>query len=146
MSPSPETSLRYPIGWFLGALLVLILFAVIAYTSYNVASNTTTYDQEQAQKRYALLAKQRADDQKALTALGWVDQGKGIITIPVDEAMTRELDDLKAKPVQAGQEIPGAMPPAPATPAATPATNAPAAQPAAATNAPAATPATSPAH
>ena len=68
----------------------------------------------------------------------WVDQDKGLIQIPIDEAMAHELVDLKNVPVAAGAEIPGSTPapaPAPAT------TNAAPAAPTASTNTAPASPA-----
>ena len=113
-TPSPST----PIRWFLGIFAAFAVFAVVGVYSSRMAENTAGYDDEQATERYAKLAKLQADDTKTLTTAGWVDQDKGVVRIPIDEAMTEEVGLLQAKPVQMGIAIPGAVaPPADTIPA-----------------------------
>jgi hypothetical protein len=111
-----------PARWFFGIFAAFAVFAVVGVYSSRMAYNTTGYDDDQATERYAKLAKLQAADTKTLTTAGWVDQDKGVVRIPIDEAMTEEVDTLKAKPVQAGIAIPGAAAPAANT---LPATNTP---------------------
>ena len=134
---SATTSTTQPFRWYISVAVVLLIFAVIAYQSTRVAQDTTTYNQDQAKLRLEKLNKLRATDQKTLTTPDWVDQDKGIVHIPINEAMIQEVALLKAKPVAMGREIPGAVAPAPAN---VPAPNAPSGQ---ASNTPApSTPAT----
>jgi hypothetical protein len=135
MTDLAATSSPIKFRWILGLIAVLLVFVVIAVYSSRVADNTATYDDGQAAERYAKLAKQQADDAKTLTTADWVDQGKGIVRLPIDEAIPQEITALKAKPEQMGAAIPGAAPAAPATNApstnaAAPSTNAPPAAPA----------------
>jgi hypothetical protein len=124
-----------PVRWFLGIFAALAVFALVGIYSSRMAHNTTDYDDDQAKERYAKLAKLQAADQKTLTTADWVDKDKGVVRIPIDEAMAQEVDLLKAKPLQVGIAIPGAVAPpanpapAPAAPAA-PSTNAAPAAPA----------------
>jgi hypothetical protein len=106
-TPSPST----PARWFLGIFAALAVFAVVGIYSSRMAENTASYDDDQAKERYAKLAKLQADDTKTLTTAGWVDQDKGVVRIPIDEAMTEEVGALQAKPVQMGIAIPGATAP-----------------------------------
>lgn len=108
--------------WFFGICAAFAVFAVVGVYSSRMAYNTGSYDDGQAQERYAKLAKLQAADGKTLTTAGWVDQDKGVARIPIDEAMTEEVDVLKAKPVKMGDAIPGA---APTTMNTIPATNTP---------------------
>ena len=134
-------SLRNKIGWLVGTAAAFLIFVIIGTYSARVTHNYTGYDQKRTMDRYATLAKTRDEANKTLTTADWIDQGKQIVRIPIDEAMAEEVDTLKAKPAAIGNEIPGSTPaPAPA-PAAAPSTNAAPAKPAApATSAPAATP------
>jgi len=100
---------------------VLFIFALVAFQSSRIAQDTTGYDDDQAKLRAEKLAKLQAADQKTLTTADWVDKDKGIVRIPINEAMTEEVSVLQAKPVGMGREIRGVM--APAAPAAAPATN-----------------------
>jgi len=134
---STATTTSTPIRWYASVAGVLLIFAVIAFQSSRVAKDTTGYDEDQARLRAEKLAKLQAADEKTLTTADWVDKDKGIVRIPIDEAMTQEVALLQAKPVAAGTEIPGAA--APAAPAPAPA-SAPAATPPASTNAAPTTP------
>jgi len=136
--PDATTTPATPVRWFFGLFAALAVFALVGLYSSQMAHHATDYDDDQAQERYAKLAKLQAADQKTLTTADWIDKDKGVVRIPIDEAMTQEVDLLKAKPVQMGLAIPGAAAPAPApapTPAASGAKTAPAVPtPAAATS------------
>ena len=118
--------------WYLSVAAVLFLFVVVGVYSTRMANNTTGYDDQQAALRKARLDKMQEADRKTLTTADWIDQAKGTVRIPIDEAMPEEVAALKAKPVAIGTAIEGAAP-APAAPGAAPA---PAGTPAASTNAP----------
>jgi hypothetical protein len=70
----------------------------------------------------------REQDSKTLGTADWIDKDKGVVRIPIDEAMAQEVPVLAAKPVTMGVAIPGAMAPA-AAPMAAPAPAAPASTP-----------------
>jgi len=135
-------------GRFLGICAAFAVFAVVGIYSSRMAYHTTGYDDDEAKERYARLAKLQADDRKTLTTADWIDQAKGTVRIPIDEAMTQEVALLKARPVQIGTALPAAAPAAAAPAAGTPAvsskaatTNSSSGSPAA-TNAPSASPST----
>jgi hypothetical protein len=136
MSQETATPPRIKITWLIGTLAAFAIFAIIGGYSSRMTWNYSDYDQQRADQRYQTLAKVRHDEQAQITATEWVDQDKGVVRIPVDQAMAREVDVLKPQPTAMGCEIAGAVPaPAPAT------TNAaPAPAPAPATNSTAATP------
>ncbi len=118
-SPSP-----IKVTWLLGTLAAFALFALIAAYSSRMTWDTSDYDQDRATQRYDTLAKVRHDENILLEPVNpdnkqgpptaeWVDQTKGIIRIPIEEAMAKEVDTLKSKPAAMGQEIPGSAPAAP---------------------------------
>jgi hypothetical protein len=120
---------RLKFGWLLGVALAFVLFAVVATYSARMTSDFPDYNHDRAVARYDTLAKVRqaedkllnpVDDQGKPTAV-WVDQDKGLIQIPIDEAMTHELTDLKSHAPGQGAEIPGAVPAPAAAPAPAPA-------------------------
>jgi hypothetical protein len=121
MSEIAATPSPIKFRWIPGLLAVFLVFVVIAVYSTRVANRTDTYDDEQASERYAKLAKQQADDTATASTAAWVDQGKGIVRLPIDEALPQEIAVLKAKPEQMGAAIPGATPTTPSSiPAAAP--------------------------
>ncbi len=127
LTPPPPIKIR----WFFGIFATFLIFVVIAVYSSQMAQDTSAVS-ERATTRYDNLAKLRAEDEKTLTTADWVDQTKGTVRIPIDEALPQAINTLKSKPAAMGAEIPGSKPaaapaPAPATAAATtnaaPATN-----------------------
>jgi hypothetical protein len=140
-SPAP-----FPYRRLLYTLAGFSVFWLVAWYSISISHYSTTYDDQRATERYATLAKLKATEEKTLTTADWVDQTKGLVRIPIDEAMTKEIPLLQVKPVQMGSAIAGMAPPATpmapmqsqpssATAAKTGPTNAPAAAGGPATNA-----------
>ena len=97
-------------SWIFGILAALLIFVVIASYSSRMASDGTDIDQKRVAERIDILKKQREADEKALSTADWIDQAKGTVRLPIDEALPETITSLKAKPVQAGAEIPGMKP------------------------------------
>ena len=141
---SDETAIqpRLKITWLIGTLAAFALFVGIGAYSSRMTWTYSDYDQQRADARKAtLVAVQKAESAllcPAVDAQGrphaeWVDPVKGIVRIPIEAAMAKEIDTLKAQPVASGAEIPGTAP-APAPTAGAPsagATNAAPANPSA---------------
>jgi hypothetical protein len=106
MSDSAPNPIK--LRWFLWTPLGLALFVVIGFYSVQKSGNYNSYDDQRAAARYEVLKKLRADEQAILTTADWVDQGKKIVRIPIEEAMAEEIDTLKAKPAAMGCLIPAA--------------------------------------
>ncbi len=126
MSDETAPQPRIKIAWLAGTLAVFALFAAIAGYSSRMTWDYADYEQQRVAQRYDTLNKVRHDEQALLSpadAQGhptaeWVDQAKGTVRIPIEEAMAKEIDALKAQPVKAGCEI--VVPaPAPSVPAST---------------------------
>ena len=123
--------------WLIGILAAFAIFMLIAGYSSRMTNDYPDYDQQRAQQRYETLKKVQSAEDALLTprdAQGnptaeWVDQTKGVIRIPIQEAMAREVEALKSQ--QAGVGSPLVAPPPPAT------SVAPASTGGASTNAPA---------
>jgi hypothetical protein len=60
-----------------------------------------SYEDQQRDLRLDRLAKLQKADHEKLTGYGWADKAKGIVHIPIEQAMTLTLADLKAKGVAA---------------------------------------------
>ena len=134
MSDETASQPQIKITWLIGILAAFVLFSAIGNYSARMTRDYSDYDQDRAAQRYGTLKKVQADEAAllypAVDAQGkphaeWIDQDTGVVRIPIEEAMSREIDTLKAQPAAAGCEI--------AAPA--PATNAPAAYAPATTNA-----------
>jgi hypothetical protein len=147
---APHPQLK--ITWLIGLAAALAIFSLIGGYSARMTRNTAGYEQDRAAQRYQNLATVQAAESKQLNPVDdsgkptaiWIDEGKGVISIPIEEAMAKEVDDLKAKTCGPGPEInpaPVAAAPAPA-PAATNAAPVLPVQPAGKPAAPGAKPAT----
>jgi hypothetical protein len=112
-APQPQIK----IAWLIGTLAAFALFALIGAYSARMTQDYTDYDQQRADDRKVTLAKVQHDENALLSTAEWVDQAKGAIRIPIEEAMVKELDTLKGKPAAMGAVIPPPAPPAPAKPA-----------------------------
>ena len=123
---STATSSTFKWHWYASVAVVIFLFVIVGLYSMSMARNTTGYDEEQGRIRAEKLAKMQALDEKTLNTADWIDKDKGVVRIPVNEAMTQEVAMLTGKAPAMGVAIPGTAPAAPA-PAATTAGSTPAA-------------------
>lgn len=62
-------------------------------------------DQERAAVRAKALAELRATEHDALTKAGWIDQGKGIVRLPIDDAMRMVAQDWGQNPSAARSNL-----------------------------------------
>jgi hypothetical protein len=143
---------------FIGGIFVFLLFALLVKVWFAFSTPAENYEDKRAAARVAKRQALDRDNREKLTTYAWVSKEKGVVQIPIGDAMKIVAAELKTKPVQASSvkvEIPypaglQQAPPAPAAPApampaaASPAPSAPAVAtppaPAAATSAPAAAP------
>jgi hypothetical protein len=150
MSDETATQPRIKVKWLFATLAAFAIFLVIGAYSKRMTNDYPSYDSQRALIRYQYLATVQAAenvliypvDAQGKSTAEWVDEKKGTVRIPIDEAMAHEVDDLKARTPAMGNALPSTAPapaPAPApgaAPAAAPAAGAPATPPAT----PAATP------
>jgi hypothetical protein len=124
---------------WIGVVLLFAFFGLLALVVFRAAPRGDTYEQKRAKARVEKLEAAQKQSLAAVTSYGWVDKNKGIVRIPVTEAMkltVAELADKKPaaanpiatpEPVAAPGTSPGASPAAGATaspagsPSATPA-------------------------
>jgi len=118
MTTETSSTPQIKFSWLIGTLAALTIFAVIGAYSSSVANHTTDYDDQRAIDRIETLAKLQKEANDTLTSSDWVDQTKQIVRIPIQEAMTKELDLLRDNTVHQCEAIPGTAP-APAAPAST---------------------------
>jgi hypothetical protein len=118
------TSPAIKIDWIFGLIAAFLVFVVIATYSSRMAKDTADYDAGRRAERLAILKKQRDADTQTLTTADWVDPAKGVVRIPIDEAIPETITVLKDKPVQMGAAIAGTAPAPAASKNNAPSTNA----------------------
>jgi len=81
-------------GTLVGTLVIFLFLAIVLI----VYPNTPTAPVDpQAPTPEQMLTEVRTRDRETLSTYGWVDREKGIVRIPVDEAMERWLAERAAK-------------------------------------------------
>jgi hypothetical protein len=86
--PADRTKLCYAIG-ILGSFLIVaaLVFAMRHYTQ------PPPLGEDRVALRKKALAELRATEAEELNTYGWLDQGKGIVRLPIEEAMKLALRD-----------------------------------------------------
>ncbi len=115
MSTETEIPARIKTSWLIGVGAAFSLFAVIAWYSGQMTRVYPSYDSKRTADRYETLAKLQEEENKTLNGpADWINQDKKIIHVPIEEAMAKEIETLKAQPAQIGSALPVIPPPAPA--------------------------------
>ncbi len=108
---STATRSAWPI--YVGALVMIGVFLVIALLLRGIAPSGATDEVEKAEVRRTNLATLNESDQAEMTAYGWVDREKGIVRVPIEDAMAKEIETLNRQKPRAAYAI-ATPPPAPA--------------------------------
>jgi hypothetical protein len=73
------------------------IFAVILIVAYLPKTPPPLPDGVKTpEQRHAILIEHRAKEAKAATSYAWVDQGKGVVQLPLDRAVELTIQELNA--------------------------------------------------
>jgi hypothetical protein len=102
-------------GAAIGFILAAVLFVVLTVAARFLIT-VPSVDADRSAERVKILAGIRATEEKSLTSLGWVDQSRGIVRLPIDQAIQQAAiawqnpaqarDDLKARAEKAAAPAP----------------------------------------
>jgi hypothetical protein len=98
-NPRSESNLTL---YFVGVLGAFLIVAVLVWAIYRYA-NPAPLGTNRTQERQKNLADMRATD-ATLNQYGWADQGKGIVRLPINDAMKLTIKDYQ-NPEAAKKEI-----------------------------------------
>jgi FtsZ-interacting cell division protein ZipA len=151
---------------WIGVLLLFGFFGLVALVVVGASPRGTNYEKKRAKARTEKLEAMHDQTNNALTTYGWVDKTKGVVRIPINDAMKLTVAELSQKKPAPANPIATteAQSPAPQSPTAPPTAPSPSAsatgtpkptsitgpnsenrnQPAAASNPPPAPPGTQP--
>lgn len=101
---------------WIGVVLLFAFFGLLALVVIGASPRGNTYEEKRAKARAEKLQAAREETTKALTTYAWVDKNKGVVRIPITDAMKLTVAELAQKT------------PAPAKPIATPEAQGPAPQ------------------
>src|ERR1700682_344969 len=111
---------------WIGVVLLFAFFGLLALVVIGASPRGGTYEEKRAKTRAEKLQALREETTKALTTYAWVDKAKGVVRIPINDAMKLSVAELAQKPPAPASAIatPEVNPPpqgaAPAAPASSP--------------------------
>ncbi len=122
MNPEP---VQKPVFWpyALGVLGTFLILAGLAWAIHRY-TQPAPLGEDRAAMRAKTLADLRAAEHEALAHPGWIDQKKGLVRLPVEEAMKMVVDEWGKDPAAGRSNLlarlekanPPPPPPAPAKP------------------------------
>src|SRR5215468_844923 len=105
---------RISTSMIITGVVMILLFLGLVWLLVMQREHVQTYDEVRKEQRLKNLAELNAENDRILTQYHWVDKAKGIVGIPIDQAMNLVLTELQAiRPHAAG---PIATPPPAASP------------------------------
>lgn len=110
---------------FLGSLVLVLLFAILAKVFLASSGPAPDEDAARAAERSKALEELNAENHRKLEIYAWADKAKGTVQIPIQQAMEMTITELNSRePAPAGPinaVAPAAAPaaPAPVAPATT---------------------------
>ena len=100
-----HTDREQPSGFrtFVWAIFFFFVFAVIVVSLVRNTGTTEAYEDERAAERREIRAQIVNDARAKLSSAAMVDQAKGTVRIPIEDAKKTILAELKSKPVGPSQ-------------------------------------------
>ena len=106
---------------WLGVVLLFAFFGLLALVVIGASPRGNTYEEKRAKVRAEKLQAVRDETTKALTSYAWVDKNKGVVRIPITDAMKLTVAELAQKspapanPIVTAEANPPAQSSSPAT-------------------------------
>jgi hypothetical protein len=100
---SPEQSNRASgaaIGFVSAVVFFVVLTAIVRF-----CINVPPVDIDRGAERAKALATIRANEEKSLTTVGWADQSRGIVRLPIDQAIQQSAAAWQANGPQARADL-----------------------------------------
>lgn len=98
---------------WIGVVLLFALFGLLVLVVIGASPRGDSYEEKRAKVRVEKLQTVRGETTKALTTYAWLDKNKGVVRIPITDAMKLTVAELAAKaPAPANPIAPEASPPA----------------------------------
>ncbi|HKB89336.1 MAG TPA: hypothetical protein VKC60_02340 [Opitutaceae bacterium] len=92
------SSSRSPLFTVLGAIGCFAIFLLIVFIAYLPKKpDQVEQGNLSPEERKTKLVELRANEKKVATSYAWIDQAKGVVQIPIDEAMRLTVQDLQTK-------------------------------------------------
>lgn len=128
--PAQRFQPRAIFSTWLGVVLLFAFFGLLALVVIGASARGNSYEKKRAEVRAKKLEDLNKEKLTAITTYAWVDKTKGVVRIPVEQAMTITVAELSQKapapanPIAAADLSPSPQSAAPASPAPSPSPNA----------------------
>jgi hypothetical protein len=98
---------------WIGVVLLFAFFGLLTLVVIGASPRGNTYEEKRAKARADKLQAVQQEKIKALTTYAWVDKNKGVVRIPITDAMKLTVAELSQKTPAPGNPIatPVASPP-----------------------------------
>ena len=105
-APASPPAAKSPVPGLWALVLALVLLGSLAVWRFTGQGALDAADYAASTNRVAIVTALKADAHRVMTTAGWVDKEKGVVRIPVSNAVELTIAELRAKPVQAAGAIP----------------------------------------
>ena len=111
---------RVSLSVIITGLVMILLFVGLAIFLVSQRQNIPTVDEQTAEVRLKNLAELNAENQRVLSQYHWIDKNKGVVGIPINQAMDLVMAQLQANKPHAAGPINSPAPAPAASPTAQP--------------------------
>ncbi|HEV2841614.1 MAG TPA: hypothetical protein VGW39_09845 [Chthoniobacterales bacterium] len=98
---------------WIGVVLLFAFFGLLVLVVIGASPRGNRYEEKRAQARTKKLQDTREQTAKALTSYAWVDKSKGVVRIPINDAMKLTVAELAQKSPAPANPIVAEVSPAP---------------------------------
>ena len=88
---------------WIGVVLLFAFFGLLALVVIGALPRGNTYEEKRAKARAEKLQTVREETTKALTTYAWVNKSKGVVRIPINDAMKLTVAELAQKSTRTGK-------------------------------------------
>jgi hypothetical protein len=89
---------RFLLSSWIWAVVLFVFFGAIVALTFTAMRRGSDYEDKRADERATKLKTAREEWNAKLNQYGWVDKEKGVAHIPIQRAMALEMADLRGKP------------------------------------------------
>lgn len=104
---------------WIGVVLLFAFFGLLVLVVIGASPRGDRYEEKRAKVRVEKLQSARDQNAKALTTYAWVDKSKGVVRIPIDDAMKLTVAELAQQSPAPANPIVAEVSPAPQSAATT---------------------------
>ena len=103
--PSQDSQPQSTFSVWIGVVLAFAFFGLLAWVVIGASPRGDTYEERRGKARAEKLKAARDEANKTLTSYAWVKKDKGVVRIPINDAMKITVTELAQKKPTAANPI-----------------------------------------